>query len=148
MLTPKQEAFAQAVASGEYDYATDAYQACYDAENMSREACYVEASRLIANPKVALCVKEIRDKAADGAGMTAQGHLKELESLRDLAKGDKQIGGAVRAEELRGKVSGFYVERTETTQTQTMPMEDLVDALAHDPEFCKLFDEERQRDAH
>lgn len=57
-LTPKQEKFAQHVASG-IEYA-EAYRMSYNCERMKNDAIYVEASKLANNPKITLRVEEIR----------------------------------------------------------------------------------------
>ena len=38
-------------------------------------------------------------------------HYQELGELRDMAKETKNVNAAVRAEELRGKVAGFYIDK-------------------------------------
>lgn len=87
-LTAKQEAFAQAIADG-LDQAS-AYRAAYDAENMSDPAIYVEASRIMDNPKVALRVKELKDALADKVLWT-----REM-SVKALVQTFKESSGSVR----------------------------------------------------
>ena len=59
-LTAKQEAFAQAVASGLNQ--SDAYRKAYNAEKMSDKQVWEEASKLFSNPKVAPRVAELKAK--------------------------------------------------------------------------------------
>ena len=67
-LTAKQEAFARACASLDNPLSlSDAYRAAYNAQDMSPEAIGVEASRLAANPIVALKIRDLRDEAAESA---------------------------------------------------------------------------------
>ena len=107
--TIKQERFAQEyVACGN---ASEAYRRAYDAENMSAEAIHVEACKLAKHPNVAIMVQELRDDDAVNAKVTVEGHLRELQGIRDKALEVGNYSAAVRAEELRGKVSGFYFER-------------------------------------
>lgn len=87
-LTAKQEAFAQGIADG-LDQAT-AYRAAYDVENMADPAIYVEASRLMDNPKVALRVKELKDALADRVLWT-----REM-SVKALVQTFKESSGSVR----------------------------------------------------
>lgn len=87
-LTAKQEAFAQGIADG-LDQAS-AYRAAYDVENMADPAIYVEASRLMDNPKVALRVKELKDALADRVLWT-----REM-SVRALVQTFKESSGSVK----------------------------------------------------
>ena len=45
--------------------------------------------------------------------MTLAGHLETLAELRRASLGAMEFTAAIRAEELRGKASGYYVERQE-----------------------------------
>ena len=81
-LTSKQEAFAQAVASGMTQ--ADAYRSAYDASNMGDDSIYVEGSTLMADPKVALRVKELKDALAEMAIWTRRD---SLEALSEIANG-------------------------------------------------------------
>ena len=67
-LTPKQEAFAQNVASGMTQ--ADAYRGSYNAEKMKPESVQVNASKLMADAKVRLRVEELRHKRAIHAVQT------------------------------------------------------------------------------
>lgn len=87
-LTAKQEAFAQGIADG-LDQAS-AYRAAYNAENMSDPAIYVEASRIMDNPKVALRVKELKDALAERVLWT-----REM-SVKALVQTFKESSGSVR----------------------------------------------------
>jgi hypothetical protein len=63
-LTPKQNAFVSALLEGKN--ASDAYRQAYNCENMSRQAIWVEASRLCASPKVALWLRHFQRIGMDG----------------------------------------------------------------------------------
>ena len=60
MLTAKQEAFAQAIASGKTQ--ADAYRLAYSAENMKDATVWSKASVLMADGKVSARVDELRSK--------------------------------------------------------------------------------------
>lgn len=75
-LTLKQEGFAQCVAAG--DTYADAYRGNYAVKNMSANSIYVESSRLMENPKVALRVKELRERTAVRNEMTLDKVLEQL----------------------------------------------------------------------
>lgn len=110
MLTIKQENFCLAYI--ETGNASEAYRRAYNAESMKPESVNREAKVLIDNPKIAARLEELRKPAREAAGVTLEGHLKELAELRELAKKDGKYGPAIQAEMARGKASGLYVERS------------------------------------
>ena len=69
------------------------------------------ASELMAKPEIRneieLKLGEIRERYS----IDKNKHFQELGELRDMAKATKNINSAVRAEELRGKVAGFYIDK-------------------------------------
>jgi phage terminase small subunit len=114
-LTAKQEAFAQAVASGKSQ--AEAYRTVYNAEKSKPETVHSKASVLMANGKVAARVAELRKPVAEKAQMTLEGHLRDLMMLRNMAVKEKQISAAIAAEVARGKAAGIHVEKTESLVT-------------------------------
>ena len=52
-------------------------------------------------------LEEVREKWL----ITKDKHFQELGELREMAKTSKNVNAAVRAEELRGKVAGLYIDR-------------------------------------
>jgi hypothetical protein len=109
ILTPKHQAFVTAYLKDLN--ATAAYISVYG--KMAESVAASASSRLLKNVKVATAIAKAQAKATEKAGMTLQGHLDTLESLRDAARGAGQYGAAITAESLRGKVSGYYVEKVE-----------------------------------
>jgi phage terminase small subunit len=83
-LTAKQEAFAQAVASGMTQ--ADAYRSAYSAGNMSDGALHVEASILVGSPKIALRLAELKDALATKALWTRE---MSVLALADIAHGEE-----------------------------------------------------------
>lgn len=81
-LTAKQEAFAQAVASGMTQ--ADAYRSAYDAENMGDDTIYVKASELMSDGKVSVRVSELKEAIAIAALWT---RLDSVQALAEIAKG-------------------------------------------------------------
>lgn len=82
-LTPKQEAFAHAVASGSTQ--ADAYRIAFDVgEKTKPETVQANASRLMADSMVSARVKELRDQLAEMALWT---RLDSVQTLADIAKG-------------------------------------------------------------
>ncbi len=109
-MTPKQERFAQEVASGKLSQA-DAYRAAYGAGNMAPKTLQEKASRLMATGKVRARVGELRAPLVEKAGITLESHLEKLSELRDLAQEAGQHGAAITAEVARGKAAGVTAEQ-------------------------------------
>jgi hypothetical protein len=70
---------------------------------------------MAANGEVRGRVSEIQTAVAERSLVTLESHVGELARLRGVAEHEGQIAAAIKAEELRGKVCGLYVERTEHT---------------------------------
>ena len=68
-------------------------------------------SRLLTNVDVRDALDVERAPIFERARLTLEGHLGMLAAIRDAAMAAGQYGAAKSAEEARGKVSGFYVER-------------------------------------
>ena len=75
-LTPKQEAFARAYL--ETASASAAYRKAYDASGMQDPSIYVEASKLMANPKLALRIAELQEATAKRHNVTVDRIIREL----------------------------------------------------------------------
>jgi phage terminase small subunit len=104
---PKHELFAQGLASGV------GVGAAYVAAGYKDSPA--AASRLSKNVKVRGRVAQIQAKAEARALLTLENHMRELETLRELAKQNAQTGAAITAEVKRGELMGFYVQRRENT---------------------------------
>jgi phage terminase small subunit len=108
-MTPKQEAFANAVASGKTQ--ADAYRAAFKVGAGTKpETVHKRASELMANGEVAGRVAELRKPVAEIAQITLKTHLEDLLRLRNMAANEKQYSAAIAAEIARGKASGVAVE--------------------------------------
>ena len=121
-LTAKQEKFARLVASGLNQ--SDAYRQAYDAKRMKAETIHEKASRIANSDKVRARLAELRQPAVNAAQLTLQGHLTELARLKKVAEAAGNVSVATRAEELRGRVSGYYIDRKEI---RTGPLSNLTD---------------------
>lgn len=120
-LTPKQEAFCLAFL--ETGNASEAYRRSYDAGRMKPETINRAAKELADNPKITARVAELRQPAVDAAIMTFGGHLKRLNELAEMAAERGQLSAAIAAEVARGKVWGFYVDRTEIAGPNGGPLQ-------------------------
>lgn len=79
-LTPQQEAFAQAVASGKS--LAEAYRIAYPASlKWKPDSVHQSASKLMADPKVSPRVAELRGAAADRAELDAAEIIREIRRL-------------------------------------------------------------------
>lgn len=112
-ITPKQDAFAQRFL--ELGNASEAYRQAYDAENMSNEAIWVEASRLLDNPKVALRVKELKALHMHRHNITVDSITEELIEDREFARQQGQASAAISATVHKAKLHGLMVEKQEVT---------------------------------
>lgn len=114
-LTAKQEAFAQAVATGKTQ--ADAYRHAFNAVGMKPETIHKRASELMASGEVSGRVAELRKPVVEAAQITLASHLQRLSDLSDKAEQSGQMSAAINAEVARGKASGLYVEKIEHSGT-------------------------------
>jgi phage terminase small subunit len=111
-LTSKQEAFAQAVASGLSH--SDAYRSAYTVrKNTLPKTVNQQASRLMSDHNISARVAQLRIPIVAKVGMTLENHLLTLAELRDEAKSANQFSAAISAEVARGKASGVAVDKSE-----------------------------------
>lgn len=110
-LTPKQEAFAQAIVTGVNQ--SDAYRAAFTVGAKTKpETVNQAASRLMSDSNITARVAELRKPVAERAQMTLESHLDDLMRLRNMAAKEKQYSAAISAEIARGKASGISAEKT------------------------------------
>ncbi|MSR16146.1 MAG: terminase small subunit [Gammaproteobacteria bacterium] len=77
-------------------------------------------SRLLTNVDVRDALDVERAPVLERAKVTLEGHLAMLATIRDEARAAGHYGAAKAAEEARGRVSGFYVERS-VVATRDLP---------------------------
>jgi len=115
-LTSKQEKFAQCVASGMTQ--ADAYRNSFDVRPTTKSESIIEkASFLMAQVNIKSRVAELRAPIVEKVGITLENHIAELQSLKQLAREAGNYAAAIKAEELRGKVCGLYVEKVQHSGT-------------------------------
>jgi hypothetical protein len=124
-LTPKQEAFAQEIASGKSQ--ADAYRSAFNAAKMKPATIYNRASELMADGEITVRVQELRAPVVEKVQLTLETHLGDLQKLRNMAVKKEQYSAAISAEIARGRAAGLYVEKSEVTIT---PYEEQLKALA------------------
>lgn len=124
MLTAKQELFVQNIIQGMSQ--ADAYRSAYSCKNMSDNAVYVNASKLAADTKVALRLKELREQLATPAIMSAQKRLEWLTGV--IQSEDESTGDKLKAVDIMNKMQGEYVQKVEAeVKTETTINIELVD---------------------
>ena len=115
-LTSKQEKFAQCVASGMTQ--ADAYRSAYNVGSTTKPETVVQKAMELAKiGYVSARVAELRKPIIEKVGITLENHIAELQSLKQLAKDAGNYAAAIKAEELRGKVCGLYVEKVQHSGT-------------------------------
>ena len=90
------------------------------------------ASELMAKSEIRdeieIKLSEIREKYS----IDKNKHFKELGELRDMAKETKNVNAAVRAEELRGKVAGFYIDKQIIASAELISLPDGTKRAKHE----------------
>jgi phage terminase small subunit len=114
-LTQKQEAFCSAYV--ETGNASAAYRQAFDVgADTKPETVWSNASRLLADSKVAARVQELRSIAREMAMVSVGSLTEELEQARLKAMADdKGASAAVSATMGKAKLHGLLVEKTELT---------------------------------
>lgn len=111
MLTAKQEKFCQGVAKG-LNY-SDAYREAYNAGKMKPESVNRLATELMKDIKIKSRVDELKQKATEEIKYTVEDSFLKLSEIQALAMKNKKLSDAIKAEELKGKLKGLYVEKRE-----------------------------------
>lgn len=110
-LTPKQERFCQEyVKTGN---AAAAYRTAYDCTAMKDKTIHNRTGELLKNRGITGRLDELRAPAIQAVELTVESHLRKLDELAQEAREKGNLTAAIRAEELRGKVAGYYKDRLE-----------------------------------
>lgn len=109
MLTPKQEKFAQAVASGMTQ--ADAYRHAYNAENMADSTIWSRASELAADSKVSGRIKALQEAATIAALWSRELSIKTKRQALQLAMEKKDSRAIIQASESLDKQYGLEPAR-------------------------------------
>lgn len=109
MLTANQEEFAKNIVKGMN--LADAYRSAYPNQRMSDRTLWVKASELGNNGKVMVRIKELRDKAATPAIMSAQRRLEWL--TETVTSEEVSVGDKLKAIDIMNKMQGEYVQKVE-----------------------------------
>ena len=122
-LTPKQEAFALTYV--ETGNASEAYRRSYNAEKMKPASVAVNASKLLADAKVALRVQELQANAVQRHEITVDDLIRELEEARTAASNQEkpQAAAMVAATLGKAKLLGMLTDKTEVTGKDGGPVD-------------------------
>ena len=93
-------------------------------EDAGYKPSIAHASRLAADGNVMARLAELRAPVIEAAGMSLEGHVRDLLGLRNMAAKAGQYGAAVTAEVHRGKATGYYVERRITKNETVITLRD------------------------
>lgn len=116
MLTAKQEEFAKGIAEGKTQ--ADAYRSAYSTKRMTDKTIWENASRLMADTKVAARVRELRDMAAKSTIMTAQ---KRKEWLTEVINDPEiDINARLKASDQLNRMDGEYTQKVEASVTNAV----------------------------
>lgn len=101
-LTAKQEAFCQAIANGLNQ--SDAYRSAYNAGKMKDNSINVNASKVAADAKVSLRIKELRDELASKSLWTREQSIAVLAGVVEAcdAKHSDKIASVKVLNEMQG----------------------------------------------
>lgn len=110
-LTDQQMNFVRGILEGLTG--ADAYRRAYDCSSMQQNTIWAAASRLRNDREVDAWLYAARQAHLGSQVVTKENHLAELERLKAIAVRTGNVGAAVQAEQLRGKVQGHYIERFE-----------------------------------
>lgn len=109
MLTAKQEKFVQNIIEGMNQ--SDAYRNSYSTKRMADKTIHENASRLMADSKVAARLQELRDQIMKPSIMSAQ---ERLEWLSQLIKSENEsTSDKLKAADIMNKMQGEYVQKIE-----------------------------------
>lgn len=111
MLTAKQEKFCQNIAKGMNQ--SDAYREAYNTAKGKDKTVWENASRLMSDSKVTARIEELRAETTEEIKYTVEDSFRKLSEIQVLAMKNKKLTEAIKAEELKGKLKGLYVEKRE-----------------------------------
>ncbi len=110
-LTAKQTNFAHAIVSGMSQ--ADAYRTAYDPNPMTGNALGQRAHEVGTNSKVVVKVAELRKPLIAAARYGKEEAMAEALEAFTVAKGKENGGAMVAAAQLRAKLNGLLVDKTE-----------------------------------
>lgn len=115
-LTAKQEAFCQGIADGLGQ--ADSYRAAYDAEDMKENSVYVQASKLMKNPKITQRIAELKSQVQEKQLWSREMSVKALVQAYHEGSGSVKVAAVKELNAMHGynepaklNISGNLVNR-------------------------------------
>ncbi len=109
-LTPKQEAFCQAIVAGNSQ--SEAYRTAYDADNMAPKTVNQRAYEMMGRGDIAARVAELREPVIERARYDLNVAMTEALEALTMGKLEKNPSAMVAAVALRAKLSGLLAEKS------------------------------------
>ena len=125
-ITEKEMAFCRLLVE-ENITASAAYRQAMEPD-CGQQRAWNASHRLKADKRIQQFINFLRAEAGKATSCTLIEHMQELERLRNAAEASGNLGAAVQAEQLRGKVAGHYVERFKD-ETELMTDYDLIGVI-------------------
>ena len=123
-LTIKQRAFVNEIVRGKLGSYKEAYAKVYDVQltktNKIPKWCEVEASRLVANPKIAISIKRAIERKESGliaSSLRTKNYV--IEQLYNQSISADTSASKIRALELLGKSVALFSDVVETKEART-----------------------------
>lgn len=130
-LTAKQEAFALGVVEGKTQ--AEAYREAYPASrSWKAEAVWVQASQLMADPKVSVRVEELRANLAKRNEVTQDSLVEMVQKAYRIAEEQERAGEMTQAALALAKITGF-LDREAARDVRPLRLEYVVPAGADEP---------------
>ena len=114
-LTPKQEAFCQAIVAGNSQSA--AYRIAYEAEKMAAKTVNQAASRIMAGSNITARVGALREPVVEAVRYGLKEAMGEAEKALTMAQAQGNTSVMVQATALRAKLCGLLVDKPTTVQS-------------------------------
>lgn len=104
-------------------------EAGYATKGWSKNAQYVDAHKLLNNPKIALRIKLVKEAVVKRVEYTLEQALKDAREDREMARDLGQLGAAVSANKLAAEMSG-YINRKTDLNIQINTWSEVLDIVA------------------
>ena len=124
-LTEKQKKFAEiyVTSSGKFSNTEVAIEAGYDYGSAYQRAYELLNPEIC--PHVVKFISEIRKDISRRYEISKENHMEELWRIREDAKKKDNQMVRLRAEELRGKIMGYYIEKKAILNVNKKPIDDM-----------------------
>lgn len=109
-LSVREELFCQGIANG-LNQAAAIREAGYNCKTVETQS--IQGNALLKRPRVKRRVEELVAEKSASTSRDRESYIRELEELAGLAKRKGNLSVMAKAIELKGRMLGFYVERSE-----------------------------------